>query len=78
MLCGASCSGRSESRSTPPTIAADGYVPPTHPDAGLSVLPLTMPDGETLTLRYPPQMQIAQLGVQPSLSLSLPISLPRC
>ncbi|MGO9876502.1 MAG: hypothetical protein ACLPVY_22225, partial [Acidimicrobiia bacterium] len=37
-----------------------------------------MPDGETLTLRYPPQMDIAQLGFRPSLTLSLPISLPSC
>ena len=50
---------------TPTTVGPtvdDRFVPPTTVQHGLVVLPVTLPDGETFTLRYPPAMKIAQLG----------------
>jgi hypothetical protein len=38
------------------------FVPPQHGDHGAVVMPVTLPDGERFTVRYPPAMEIAQLG----------------
>jgi hypothetical protein len=40
----------------------DRFVPPTTEQHGLVVLAVTLPDGETFTMKYPPAMRIAQLG----------------
>ena len=45
-----------------PSTAAGGFIPPTTLQNGLVVLPVTLPDGETFTMQYPPAMRIAQLG----------------
>jgi photosystem II stability/assembly factor-like uncharacterized protein len=39
---------------------------------GLVVMPVTFPDGETTTLRYPPEMKIAQLGFRGDLGVEYP------
>jgi photosystem II stability/assembly factor-like uncharacterized protein len=47
---------------THPTI--DGrFIPPTTTENGITTLPVTLPDGETFTMEYPEQMEIAQLGL---------------
>jgi hypothetical protein len=54
------------SSTTAPTPASsiDGrFIPPTTADNGIVTLPVTLPDGESFTLRYPQAMQIAQLGL---------------
>jgi hypothetical protein len=51
----------------PPAI----FVPPTHRDGDRVVMPLTFPDGTRVTLAYPPELAIAELGVQPYGSASL-------
>jgi hypothetical protein len=38
------------------------FIPPTTTDNGLVVLPVTLPDGESFTMRYPAAMKIARLG----------------
>ena len=45
----------------PPTI----FVPPTHRDGDRVVMPLTFPDGSRVTIAYPPELAIAELGVRP-------------
>jgi hypothetical protein len=54
--------------------ASEGYVPPTHTEGGIAVLPVTLPDGETLSLRHPPAMQIAQLGFSGVINVRWPVS----
>ncbi len=53
---------------TSPTTAGPSvgarFIPPTTTQNGLVVLPVTLPDGETFTMKYPPAMQIAQLGFE--------------
>ncbi len=41
------------------------FVPPTHSDGDLTVLPVTFPDGSTAELAYPPSLGLAEMGVRP-------------
>ena len=41
------------------------FIPPTHRDGDRVVMPLTFPDGTRVTLTYPPELAIAELGVRP-------------
>ena len=41
---------------------------------GLVVMPVTFPDGETTTLRYPPEMKIAQLGFRGDVGVDYPVT----
>jgi len=57
--------GSTTTITTPTSVAPsvdDRFIPPTTVQSGLVALPVTLPDGETFTLRYPPAMKIAQLG----------------
>jgi photosystem II stability/assembly factor-like uncharacterized protein len=54
----------------PSSSVGDRFVPPTTIENGLVVLPVTLPDGERFTLRYPPAMRIAQLGFAGGISVS--------
>ncbi|MDQ1462130.1 MAG: hypothetical protein QOI08_3614 [Actinomycetota bacterium] len=61
--------------STRPGSAVDGrFVPPTSIKNGKVVLPVTFPDGETTTLRYPTAMRIAELGFAGGAGVSYPVS----
>jgi hypothetical protein len=71
LVCATGCSSGGEKQSTTTTLAigsgigygsSHGYVPRTRIEGANAVLPVTLPDSETLTLRYPVRMQIAQLG----------------
>jgi hypothetical protein len=58
---------------THPSI--DGrFIPPTTTENGFVVLPVTFPDGETTTLRYPPEMKIAQLGFAGDVGVEYPVT----
>ena len=46
------------------------FVPWTHIEDGLTVLPVTLPDGETLTMRYPARMHVAAVLVSTAGSTS--------
>jgi hypothetical protein len=48
-----------------------GFVPPTYREGGRVVLPITFPDGSRAELLYPPELEIAQLGVFPYTSGTL-------
>jgi hypothetical protein len=63
----AGCAGPPEAAEPPPEI----FVPPTHRDADRVVMPLTFPDGTQVTIAYPPELAIAELGVRPYGSASL-------
>jgi hypothetical protein len=58
-----------------PRVAAEPpatiFVPPTHRDGDRVVLPLTFPDGTRVTLTYPPELAVADLGVRPYASGAL-------
>jgi hypothetical protein len=45
-----------------PSTTDARFIPPTTMQDGKVVLPVTLPDGETFTMKYPPAMKIAQLG----------------
>jgi hypothetical protein len=47
------------------------FVPPTHRDGDRVVLPLTFPDGSRITIAYPPDLGIAELGLRPYGSAAL-------
>ena len=47
------------------------FVPATFEEDGDSVLPATWPDGSTAELRYPPDLGLAELGVQPAVSVGI-------
>ena len=51
----------------------DRFVPPTTIENGLVMMPVTFPDGETTTLRYPPAMKIAQLGFAGGIGVNWPV-----
>jgi photosystem II stability/assembly factor-like uncharacterized protein len=73
-----SVGGTTTTVSTTPTTSrassvGDRFVPPTTLQDGLVVLPVTLPDGETFTLRYPPAMRIAQLGFAGSIGVDWPV-----
>jgi hypothetical protein len=57
---------------SPPRVAAPSraavFVPPVRRDQGRLVLPLTFPDGSTADLVYPPELNLAAMGVQPDVS----------
>ena len=50
------------------------FVPPTTTKNGITTLPVTFPDGETTTLRYPPAMKIAQLGFRGDIGVEYPVT----
>ena len=73
-----SVGGTTTTVSRPPTTSGassvgDRFVPPTTSQDGLVVLPVTLPDGETFTLRYPPAMRIAQLGFAGGIGVDWPV-----
>lgn len=41
------------------------FVPPVRHERGRTVLPLVFVDGTRVTLRYPPRLRLAKLGVEP-------------
>ena len=47
------------------------FVPPTHRDGDRVVMPLTFPDGTRLTIAYPKELALAELGVRPYGSATL-------
>ena len=47
------------------------FIPPTHRDGDRVVLPLTFPDGSRITIDYPPDLAIAELGLRPYGSATL-------
>jgi photosystem II stability/assembly factor-like uncharacterized protein len=55
---------------TPSSSIDRRFIPPTTMENGSVVLPATFPDGETTTLRYPPEMKIAQLGYAGEIGVS--------
>jgi hypothetical protein len=57
-----------------PNSVDERFVPPTTIENGKVVLPVTLPDGETFTVRYPPSMKIAQLGFTSGINLNWPES----
>jgi hypothetical protein len=57
----AGCGEVRETAVTPPAI----FVPPTQRNGERVVMPLTFPDGTRITLAYPPELAIAELGVRP-------------
>jgi len=48
-----------------------GFVPPTHRDGDRVVMPLTFPDGTRISIAYPPELALAELGVVPYGSATL-------
>ena len=46
------------------------FIPPTTTASGKAVLPVTLPDGETFRMTYPPSMNIAQLGFAGGINVS--------
>ncbi len=84
VLCVSACSSGGGKNTTATTTTAiqsrvasepsDRYVPPTHLEGGIAVLPVTLPDGDTLSLRYPPAMRIAQLGFSGVINVRWPVS----
>jgi heat shock protein HslJ len=52
--------------SEPPPSNREPFVPPTTGEGGLTVMPITLPDGSTAELAYPPELRLAELGVFPS------------
>ena len=58
----------------PARAAATGnsrFIPPTRREGAVTVLPLVFPDGTTAELRYPPSLDLAGLGVWPTISGAL-------
>jgi hypothetical protein len=47
------------------------FVPETSGEGADEVLPVVFPDGSTAELVYPPRLRIAELGVQPAVSLGI-------
>jgi hypothetical protein len=48
-----------------PQTTPQVFVPPTHNEGALTVMPVTFPDGSTAQLVYPPDLDLAGLGVRP-------------
>jgi hypothetical protein len=61
------CAERAEAPEPPAAF----FVPPTHRDGDRVVMPLTFPDGTRVTLTYPPELAIAELGLRPYGSATL-------
>jgi hypothetical protein len=49
----------------PAATGHPGFTPPTRQEGAVTVLPLVFPDGTTAELRYPPELDLARLGVWP-------------
>ncbi len=68
---------RGPGTTTSPTFsgvdAGNRFLPPTRFENGLVVLPVTLPNGETFTLRYPSAMEIAQLGFAGGINVNYPV-----
>ena len=47
------------------------FIPPTTRERGEVVVPLVFPDGSSAELVYPPRLRLAQLGVQPAVSVGI-------
>ncbi len=59
---------------TTPRSSIDGrFIPPTTTENGRVVLPVTFPDGEHITLRYPHEMRVAQLGLAGAVGANWPV-----
>jgi hypothetical protein len=63
----------SSTTAPPPSSIGDRFVPPTTTANGMTTLPVTLPDGETFTLRYPVEMKIAQLGFAGGIGVDWPV-----
>jgi hypothetical protein len=48
-----------------PPAVGDRFVPPTHRDGDRVVMPLMFPDGSRATITYPPELALAELGLEP-------------
>jgi hypothetical protein len=55
----------------PAATGTAGFTPPTRQEGEVTVLPLVFPDGTTAELRYPPELDLARLGVWPGTSGAL-------
>ena len=55
----------------PAATGKAGFTPPTRQEGEVTVLPLVFPDGTTAELRYPPELDLAGLGVWPGTSGAL-------
>ena len=53
-------------------LALAAFVPATHADGGRTVLPLTFPDGTRAVMTYPRRLGVAELGLVPYGSATLP------
>ena len=62
--------GEASTADEPPEID-DRFVPPTHRDGDRTVMPLTFPDGTRAAITYPPELAIAELGLEPYGSATL-------
>jgi hypothetical protein len=58
----AGCAGPRQAPDEPPDAI---FVPPTHRERDRIVMPLTFPDGTRVTLTYPPELAVAELGATP-------------
>lgn len=47
------------------------FVPQTYKEGAHAVLPIVFPDGATAELVYPPKLKLAELGVQPTVSVGI-------
>jgi len=57
----------------PGAAVADRFVPPTFRDGPERVMPVTLLDGRRLELRYPPDLEVAELGVRPDGGIDWPV-----
>ena len=64
-------SARARCRQRVAKVKHQQFVPPTYREGAREVLPVVFPDGSTAELLYPPIMKIAELGVQPAVSLGI-------
>jgi hypothetical protein len=82
LLVPAGCGGRADEQRADGDAAAEtwptasgarelGFVPATHREGDRVVLPVTFPDGTRAELVYPPELEIAELGVFPYTSGTL-------
>jgi hypothetical protein len=60
------------SAEAPGTSTRAVFKPPVRRDGGRWVMPLTFPDGSAAELVYPPDLDLAAMGVQPDLSFRWP------
>jgi photosystem II stability/assembly factor-like uncharacterized protein len=49
------------------------FIPPTTIDNGIVTMPVTLPDGESVTMRYPQKLQVAQLGYAGTIGVNWPV-----